>query len=157
VLLESCDLIAITETWWDESHDWSVAIDGYGLFRRERWGKRGGGVALYIKKSIQYEELSLKNSHEQVESLWVRIRNRGHKGNLVAGVYYRPPDQGEPTDEAFFLQLQKASCSQSLTLLGDFNHPDISWKSSTASCRQPRRFLECIEHNFLSQVIDTPT
>jgi len=62
VLLESYDLIALTETWWDESHDWSVAINGYRLFRRDRWGKRGGGVALYIKKSIQCEELSLNNS-----------------------------------------------------------------------------------------------
>lgn len=24
------------ETWWDESHDWSVATDGYRLFRRDR-------------------------------------------------------------------------------------------------------------------------
>ena len=36
VLLESYDLIAITETWWDESHDWNVALDGYRLFRRDR-------------------------------------------------------------------------------------------------------------------------
>jgi len=36
MLLESCDLVAITETWWDKSHDWSVAINGYRLFRRDR-------------------------------------------------------------------------------------------------------------------------
>ena len=35
-LLESYDLVAITETWWDESHDWSVVINGYRLFRRDR-------------------------------------------------------------------------------------------------------------------------
>jgi len=64
MLLESYDLIAITETWWDKSHDWIVAIDGYRLFRRDRQGKRGGGVALYIKKSVQCGELSLKSSHE---------------------------------------------------------------------------------------------
>ena len=75
VLLESYDLVAIPETWWEESHDWSAAIDGYGLFRRDRRGRRGGGVALYIKKWIECEELSPKNSHEQVESLWVRIRD----------------------------------------------------------------------------------
>ena len=148
VLLESYDLVAITETWWDESHDWSAAIDGYKLFRRDRRGRRGREVALYVKKWIDCEELSLKNSHEQVESLWVRIRDRGNKGNLVVGVYYRAPDQGEPIDEAFLLQLQEASRSQVLILLGDFNHPDICWKSSTASCRQSRRRLECIEDNF---------
>jgi len=112
-----------------------VAINSYRLFRRDRRGKKDGGIALYIKKSIQCEELSLKNSHEPVKSLWVRIRDRRNQGNLVVVVYYRPPNQGEPVDKAFFLQLQEASRSQSLVLLGDFNHPDIGWKSSTASCR----------------------
>jgi len=125
VLLQNYDLIALTETWWDESHDWRVAINGYRLFRRDRQGKRGGGIALCIKKSIRCEELSLKNTQKQVESLWVRIRDRGEKGNLVVGVYYRPPDQEEPADEAFFLQLQEALHSQPLILLGDFSHPNI--------------------------------
>ena len=102
-------------------------------------------------------ELSLKNSHKQVESLWVRIRDQGNKGSLVVGAYYRLSDQGEPTDEAFVLQLQEASCSQALVLLGDFNHPNTCWKSSMASCGQPKRVLECIEDNVLSQVIDGPT
>jgi len=75
----------------------------------------------------------------------------------VVGVYYRLPDQDELIDEAFFLQLQEASRSQALVLLGDFNHPDICSKSNTASCRQSSRFLECTEDNFLSQVISTPT
>jgi len=96
---------------------------------------------------------SLKNSHEQVKSLSVRIRDQGNKGNLVVGVYYWPPDQGEPPDEAFFLQLQKALCLQALVLLEDFNHSDICWKSSTLSCRQSMRLPECI--NYSSQVINT--
>jgi len=75
----------------------------------------------------------------------------------VVGVYYRPPDKEELIDEAFFLQLQEASRLQALVLLGDFNYPNICWKSNTASCRQYSRFLECIEDNFLSQVISTPT
>ena len=75
----------------------------------------------------------------------------------MVGVYYRPPDQGDHIEEAFLLQLQKASRSQALVLLGDFNHPDISWKSVTVSCRQSKKLLECTEDNFLSQVIDSPT
>jgi len=69
------------------------------------------------------------------------------------GVYYRLPDQGEPTDNMFFLQLQEALCSQALVLLRDFNHHDICWKSSMASYRQSRRLLQCIEDKFLSEVI----
>ena len=73
----------------------SVAIDGYRLFRSDREGKRGEDVDLYFKKSIQCEELSLKNSHKQVKSLWVRTCNRtcgpmekgAHAGaNFLAGL-----------------------------------------------------------------------
>ncbi|KAJ7420326.1 hypothetical protein BTVI_21858 [Pitangus sulphuratus] len=37
---ESYDVVAITETWWDDSHDWGAAMDGYKLFRRDRQGQR---------------------------------------------------------------------------------------------------------------------
>mgnify|MGYP001855661871 FL=1 len=53
--------------------------------------------------------LSLKSGHKQAESLCVRVRNRGNKGSLMVGVYYSLPDQVEPVDEAFFLQLQEES------------------------------------------------
>lgn len=118
----SYDIATITETWWDGSCDWSVAIDGYGLFRRDRKGRKGGGIALYIKRWRECEELSLKNSHKPVESLWAWIRNRGNKGNLVVGDYYRSPNQGETIDEAFLLKLQEALRSHAHILLGDFNH-----------------------------------
>jgi len=40
------DLVAIMETWWDRSHDWSAAVDGYKIFSKDRQGRRGGSVAL---------------------------------------------------------------------------------------------------------------
>lgn len=36
----------------------------------------------------------LKNSNAWIESLWVKIRDKATKGNLVGGVYYRPPREG---------------------------------------------------------------
>lgn len=53
VHLESKDLIAITETWWDKSHGWNGAFDTYRLFRKDRRGSRGEQVALYIQKLIE--------------------------------------------------------------------------------------------------------
>ena len=74
------------------------------------------------------------------------------------GVYYRQPDQEEEVDEAFYTQLQAASQSQALVLLmGDFNHPDISWEDHTARQAQSRRFLQSIDDNFLMQVVEEPT
>jgi len=32
----SYDLVTVTASWWDDCHDWSAAMDGYKLFRRDR-------------------------------------------------------------------------------------------------------------------------
>jgi len=55
------------------------------------------------------------------------------------GVYYRPPDQEEEIDEAFYIQLEVASQSQALVLTGAFNHPDICWDDHTARHTKSRR------------------
>lgn len=36
----------------------------------------------------------LRNNHNLVESLWVKVKDWSSKGHLVVGVYYKPPDQG---------------------------------------------------------------
>ncbi|PKU31981.1 rna-directed dna polymerase from mobile element jockey-like [Limosa lapponica baueri] len=36
MLLERYDIVAISEIWWDDSYNWSVGIEGYKLFRRDR-------------------------------------------------------------------------------------------------------------------------
>jgi len=89
--------------------------------------------------------------------LWVRIEGQAHTGDITVGVYYRPPDQEEEIDEAFYRQMQAASQSQALVLMGDFNHPDISWEDLTARQAQSKRFLQSIDDNFLMQVVEEPT
>lgn len=96
-------------------------IEGYKLFRKDKQDRRGMGVALYLKKCIDCKELPLRNSRDQVESFWVKIRDQTNGGHLVVRVYYRLPDQGKPSDEDFLLQLQETSCSQALILMEDFN------------------------------------
>jgi len=70
--------------------------------------------------------------------------------NTVVGVYYRPPEQEEEVDEAFYRQLKVSSRSQALVLMGDLKHPDICWKDNTARCTQSRSFLQNIDDNFLT-------
>ena len=50
MLLESYDLVTITETSWHKSRDWTAAINGHRLVRRHRRGMNGEGIALCIKK-----------------------------------------------------------------------------------------------------------
>ena len=64
------------------------------------------------------------------------------------GVYYRPPDQEEEVDEAFYRQLQAASQLQALVLMEDFNHPDMTWEDHTARHTQSMRFQQSTDDNF---------
>jgi len=78
-------------------------------------------------------------------------------GDIIVGAYYRPPDQEKEVDEACYKQLKAASQSQALVLMGDLNHPDISWEDHIARHMQSRRFLQSIDDNFLMQVVEEPT
>jgi len=151
---QSHDLIAITETWWDSSHDWHAVIDGYRLFRKDRPTRQGGKVALHVREQLECIKLCLE---ERVESLRVRIKGQANTGDTVAGVYYRPSDQEEEVDEASYRQLKVASRAQALVLMRDFNYTDICWKDHTARHTESRRFLQGIDDNFLTQVVDEPT
>ncbi|GAB0208053.1 hypothetical protein GRJ2_003271000 [Grus japonensis] len=153
---DSYDLVAITETWWDDSHDWSAAMDGYKLFRRDRHGRRGGGAALYVREC--FDCIELDDCDDKVECLWVRMRGKANKADILLGVCYRPPSQDEEADEAFYKRLAEVSQSLALVLVGDFNLPDVCWKYNIAERKQSRRFLECVEDdNFLTQLVSEPT
>uniref|UniRef100_A0A493THY5 Reverse transcriptase domain-containing protein n=1 Tax=Anas platyrhynchos platyrhynchos TaxID=8840 RepID=A0A493THY5_ANAPP len=148
------DLVAIMEMWCDHFHDWSAAMTGYKLFRRDRQHRRGGGVALYIRESFDVVELEAGN--DKVESLWVRI-GRDNKASVLVRVCYRPPNQDEETDEEFYRQLTEIAKSLVIVLMGDFNFPDISWKHNTPQRKQSRRFLENMEDSFLTHLVSEPT
>ena len=119
------DLVPITETWWDSSHDWNVVMDGYVLLRKGRPSRRGVGVALYVREQLQCIEYCPRVDEERVESLWVRIKGQAGMGDTVVGVYYRPTDQDEEVDEAFYRQPRAASQLQALVKGGDFTYADI--------------------------------
>ncbi|KAJ7405034.1 mitochondrial fission process protein 1 [Pitangus sulphuratus] len=88
---ESYDVVTITETWWDDSHDWRAAMDGYKLFRRDRQGRRGEGVAL--------DSIGLEVSNNKVECLWIKIRGKANKADILMGVCYRSPNQDDESNE----------------------------------------------------------
>ncbi|GAB0184113.1 hypothetical protein GRJ2_000876600 [Grus japonensis] len=148
---ENYGIVAITEAWCDDLHNWTAAMDGYKLFRRDRQGRRGSVVALYVREC--FECLELNDGDNRVECLWVRIRGKANKADIMVGVCYRPPNQGEEADEIFYKQLGEVSQSLALVLVGDFNLPDVCWKYNTVERKQSRRFLECAEDYFLTQLV----
>ncbi|RMC04911.1 hypothetical protein DUI87_18086 [Hirundo rustica rustica] len=106
-----------SETWWDGSCACSALLDGSRIFRRDRQGGRGGGVAQYGIEGVECMELTAGNG--TVESLWIRIKGRTNNADAITGVHYRPP--GQDTDELFFEELRDSSKSTALVLMGEFN------------------------------------
>ena len=83
------DVFAITETHLNESIDNSeLFIDGYCLWRLDRRDKKGGGVAVYVKRNIDCE-IVFKYKREDIEALWLEVKARSQR--LLVGCVYRPP------------------------------------------------------------------
>lgn len=86
-------LLALTETWLDESNADLINLPGYHFIHRSREGKRGGGVGHLIKDGISYQIIDTIRSDlspfKTCDGLFVRVT---HKiGSTIIGVIYRPP------------------------------------------------------------------
>lgn len=60
--------------------DWSALRDSSRLLRRDRQGRRGRGVALYVTEGLECLELTIGNG--TVESLWIRVK--GQTNNAIS-------------------------------------------------------------------------
>lgn len=54
--LHDSDAIGITGTQWNDSHDWSVAMEGYRLFRKDRQGRWWDSVCTLCQCSMGVHE-----------------------------------------------------------------------------------------------------
>ena len=84
-------LIGITESWANKDIvDAELALTGYVMFRKDRQERRGGGVNLYNKESIQAYEITLTSEADCEEAIWCNIVTRN--STLTIGVIYCRPN-----------------------------------------------------------------
>lgn len=50
----------------------------------------------------------------------------------------------------------EVSQSLALVFVGDLNLPEVYWKYDTGERKQSRKLLECVEDNFLTQLVREP-
>ena len=109
-------VIGITESWANEDIvDAELALTGYVMFRKDRRERRGGGVILYIKESIQVYEITQKS-----EAIWCNIVTRN--STLTIGVVYRSPNIGQEEDVELQKAISEVSKGESLESAGGDNH-----------------------------------
>ena len=158
-------VIGITESWANKDIvDAELAQTIYVMCRKDRRERRGGGVILYIKESIQAYEITLKSEADCEEAIWCNIVTRN--STLTIGVVYRSLNIGQEED----VKLQKAIRLVSkgeCVIMGDFNHGHIQWESlecwwwrpsvSTSNtglfpystCLGTNQRWECVRFNFV--------
>ena len=142
-------VIGITESWANKDIvDAELTLTGYVMFTQDRRERRGGGVILYIKESIQAYEITLKREADCEEAIWCNI--------VTIGVVYRSPKIRQEED----VKLQKAIREVSkgeCVIMGDFNHGHIQWESLESAGGDDHQFLLLTQDCFLTQHVLEPT
>ena len=120
-------IIGITESWaTPDISDAELGMTGYVMFRKDRIGRRGGGVILYIKESIQAYEIKLEKEAECEEAVWCNIVSGN--STLTVGLVYRSPNINTEENEKIQNAIKEVS-KRDCIIMGDFNHGRIQWKS----------------------------
>ena len=123
---EKLDFLAITETWLrDTDSDWlnSQLLNSLSLSADhvDRPGdRRGGGLLLMTKKSLQVERIEIPNSASMECAFW---KINMSKINLHILLIYHPPDQHNALFTEDLLNLVEGLAVKycNIMLMGDFN------------------------------------
>ena len=151
-------LVAVTETWLTNYvYDSEILPTGYNIFRRDRVGRRGGGVLLACRDHLScicLPHLSPDDSEILVCELEVP-----RSPKIAVIVAYRPPS----CTNTFLLHLEQTlknietSGIQRYILLGDFNFPSIDWHLNSSSNVVENGFCAILDDYFLTQLVGCAT
>ena len=72
---EKPDVVGLTETWLKPGD--ILNIPGYVVVRADRQERRGGGVALILRKKTIQETIIKKSTENENEMLWIKTKVRG--------------------------------------------------------------------------------
>jgi len=150
------DIAVVTETHFKAKHsDSVVSIPGYSLIRRDRVGRRGGGVALYVRSTLQWVVWKHDADDRTYELQWLRI------GDTYVGALYHPPRPLYSTDslleyvEACVADILRQSSAASVILAGDLNQlSDAAIEEVTGLAQivnQPTRGPNILDRVFVSR------
>ncbi len=152
ILVNSWDIIGITETWIrsnDRDFIGEYSLKGYNLFNKDRLNKKGEGVLHYIKEALNPIEHSLDSNQEIIcidLNLEIKIR-------LV--LIYRPASQTYQQDMDLFMVLSHQIQNKMSVVMGHLNCPWINWETVSAE-KEGYQLINFYSENFLSQFVLQP-
>ena len=145
-------IIRITVSWANKHiSDAELGLTGNIMFRRDRKGRRGGEVILYIKEYIQAYEMKLEREVNCDDAVWCKIVTGN--STLTIGLIYRSPNINEEENR----KLQNAVSKRECIIMGNFNYRHIRWKSLEITGGEDQHFLFFIQDSILTQHVLEPT
>ena len=109
-------IIGITESWANNDiTDAELGLEGYVMFRKDRMGRRGGGVVLYIKETIPAYEVQLQEEADCNEAIWCKLVT-GHT-TVTIGVVYRCPNISKQNNEKIHNAISEVSKGDCIIVL----------------------------------------
>ena len=145
-------ILGITESWaHNYITDAELGLEGYAMFRKDRMGRRGGGVLLYIKDTTPAYEVQLQKEAYCNEAIRCKLVT-GHS-TVTIGVVYRCPNITKQNNEKIHNAISEVSKGDCI-IMGDCNHGNIKMQSTVV---EDQRFLCLVQDNFLTQHVLEPT
>ena len=142
-------IIGITESWANNDiTNAELGLEGYVMFRKDRIGRRGGGVLLYIKDTIPAYEVQLQEEADCNDAIWCNLVT-GHTTGII-GVVYRCPNITKQNNEKIHNAINEVSKGDCI-IMGDFNHGNIKWDTLQSTGVEDSTFLCLVQDNFLTQ------
>ena len=124
----------------------------------------GRGTCIYFKENIEVYRYSDIESIFNPSIFCRASANRGESVNI--GLVYRSPNSIDEDNTKLNSQISEAfkklnTNEEKLIVFGDFNYPEINWSNMTCSMSPSHKnaaaFLENVDQNGISQIIDRPT
>lgn len=150
------DIFGLNETFLNESViDSCLNIPNYVFERKDRVGKKGGGVLLYISDQLSYERrIDLESTG--VESIWIQVNTIYTRPYLLCFVY-RPPNVLTSWYDLFSLQIENADITNlHYFILGDMNI-NYSIADNCTFKFSCEKWATIVSNYGLAQLIKSPT
>ena len=94
VTKRQADVITLSETWLSK-YTPHFNIAGYKIYRKDRVGKKGGGVAILVSTALHSRAIDIERTNESLEICGVQVKT--NKGQLGIFSMYRPPNTNAGT------------------------------------------------------------
>ena len=117
------NIICLTETWMSPLVDSNDLIpSAYKVYRKDRVGRRGGGVILAIDNAVSSKDLNLMCNVPDIDLIGVSVKLRSK--SIVMICVYVPPGLSVQLYTEFYDYLDSiADRGESKLIIGDFNIP----------------------------------